>query len=181
MNGQREPTNELSFREVRIQADLEAAVLFLRRHEWPFHASAQGPDLQTLQQDLRDKATRCFWLLVEGRHVGLLRVLDLDDIGDGCPVFDIRIEPQSHGRGLGRRAVQWMSHLLFNEYTGLHRIEATTRADHAAMRRVLEFCGFKLEGMLRETWITADGTWKDTAVYGLLRRELEEAETSCWT
>ena len=62
--------------------------------------------------------------------------------------------------------------MVFREYPDAHRIEATTRIDNVAMRKVLERCGFQLEGRLRETWPTESGERLDTALYGLLRRDV---------
>jgi RimJ/RimL family protein N-acetyltransferase len=53
----------------------------------------------------------------------------------------------------------------------LHRIEANTRFDNYAMRRVLEINNFQLEGMARETWLSEDGSRRDTAIYGRLRSD----------
>ena len=64
-----------------------------------------------------------------------------------------------------------MSDYLFVEYPVLHRIEATTRSDNAAMIAILERCGYHREGVLREAWKGRDGSRHDTMIYGLLRRE----------
>jgi hypothetical protein len=56
-------------------------------------------------------------------------------------------------------------------YPALHRIEANTRHDNAAMQRVLSGAGFTREGRLRETWPSDEGQWFDTVIYGILRTD----------
>lgn len=106
--------------------------------------------------------------------VGLIRLLDLTDLDHGSPLFDLRIGATDRGRGLGAAAVGWLTAHLFHRYERLHRIEATTRDDNRAMRCVLERCGYRLEGRLREDWRSECGTRFDTMVYGILRREWSE-------
>ena len=103
--------------------------------------------------------------------VGLVRLLDLDDVDDGSPLFDLRIGSAHRGQGFGTAAVTWLSDYLFAEFPVLHRIEATTRGDNAAMIAVLEGCGYRHEGRLREAWKSRDGSRHDTMLYALLRRE----------
>lgn len=49
----------------------------------------------------------------------------------------------------------------------LHRIEAIIETEHAASRRILEKCGFKFEGVLRELEQKAD-QWINLEVWGLV-------------
>ncbi|EYF03746.1 GNAT family N-acetyltransferase [Chondromyces apiculatus] len=56
------------------------------------------------------------------------------------------------------------------EHMGLHRAEAHLDAQNLASARVLEKAGFTREALLRENWFR-DGSYTDTAIYGLLRRE----------
>jgi len=58
------------------------------------------------------------------------------------------------------------------------RVTASCLAENLGSRRVLEKCGFALEGLLKQhTW--HDGQWKDCAVYGKLR-ETNTDLSSCW-
>ncbi|WP_437967619.1 GNAT family protein [Sorangium sp. So ce260] len=58
----------------------------------------------------------------------------------------------------------------------LHRVEAQIDPENRASARVLERLGFAREGLLRQNWYH-DGRYTDTAVYGLLRDDLEAAAT----
>ena len=111
-----------------------------------------------------------FWISDQGETVGLLRVMDLGDIGEGAPLFDLRIAGRHRGRGLGTRATKWTVDHLFSTYPELHRIEANTRHDNDAMQRVLANSGFALEGRLRNAW-RGDGQWFDTMIFGMLRAD----------
>jgi ribosomal-protein-alanine N-acetyltransferase len=53
----------------------------------------------------------------------------------------------------------------------LHRIYAATIADNHESVRLLERVGFMREGTSRESSWEDDGTFHDSAMYGLLRRE----------
>ena len=111
-----------------------------------------------------------FWIVEGPDRVGIVRALDLADIGDGAPLLDIRIAVQHRGRGLGTLTTRWIVDHLFASHPALHRIEANTRHDNAAMQRVLVKAGFTLEGRLRESW-RRDDEFFDTLVYGLLRTD----------
>ncbi|MCV7191914.1 GNAT family N-acetyltransferase [Mycolicibacterium brumae] len=49
---------------------------------------------------------------------------------------------------------------------GMHRMEATVRAENAASRRVLAKTGFREEGLLRR-YLHVDGDWRDHLLVGL--------------
>jgi len=112
-----------------------------------------------------------FWISDQGETVGLVRVMDLGDIGEGAPLFDLRIASQHRGRGIGTAAARWLVRYLFSTYPELHRIEANTRHDNNAMQRVLTNAGFTLEGRLREAWPSGEGQWLDTMIFGMLRAD----------
>jgi RimJ/RimL family protein N-acetyltransferase len=160
----------LTFERVSA-AEGDAIVAFLCSNDWPFHRVPQLSVDEAEAISVSNAQTDSFWIRDAGTAVGLLRLLDLDDIDYGSPLFDLRISGGHRGRGLGTAAVKWLSGHLFGEYAVLHRIEATTRSDNAPMIRTLDRCGYHLEGVLREAWKSSDGTRHDTMVFGLLRRE----------
>lgn len=98
-------------------------------------------------------------------------VLTPEDIGEGAPLFDLRVASRHRGCGFGMRATRWTVDHLFTSYPELHRIEAKTRHDNAAMQRVLSDAGFTHEGRLRDAWRSDEGQWFDTMIYGILRTE----------
>jgi len=139
---------------------------------WPFH----GRSILTVDEARRVKLgpsnqVRSFWINESKSPVGIVRVMDLEDVDDGSVLFDLRIATECRGRGIGRTTVAWLIDMLFAEYPALHRIEAATRFDNHVMRRVLELNRFVLEGRLRQTWSSDDGSRHDTALYGRLRSD----------
>jgi RimJ/RimL family protein N-acetyltransferase len=162
----------LSFSEIDAETESTDVTAFLVAHEWHHHgqarlslAEAAGVALGPADQ------VRAFWVTQGLRKVGLIRLLDLDDVEDGSARFDLRIAEGSRGQGVGKRAVSWLTQKLFSDYPSLHRIEATTRADNLAMRRTLEANHYRLEGRLRETWLSDEGLRHDTALHGRLRSD----------
>ena len=112
-----------------------------------------------------------FWIVDDGAKVGLVRLLDLADIGEGAPLFDLRIASQHRGRGVGTAATQWIVEHLFTNHPDLHRVEANTRHDNIAMKQILAKVGFTPEGRLREAWRDGEGQWFDTVIFGMLRTD----------
>jgi len=160
----------LTFERVST-AETSAIVAFLSGSDWPFHGAARLSVAEAAAISLSNAETRSFWIRDDGTVVGLVRLLDLDDVDDGSPLFDLRIASGYRGQGFGTAAAKWLSDYLFVEYPVLHRIEATTRSDNAAMIAILDRCGYHHEGLLREAWKGRDGSRHDTMLYGLLRRE----------
>lgn len=160
----------VEFQQVEIRRDHDRLVDFLCNDEWPFHAQRRptADDIEGMEFASPDVAS--FWVVSDSERAGLIRLLDLDDIGEGAPLFDLRIGSRHRGRGLGLQATRWIVDYLFDTYPKLHRIEANTRHDNAGMQRVLATAGFTSEGRLREAWI-GEGQLFDTMVYGILRTD----------
>jgi RimJ/RimL family protein N-acetyltransferase len=163
---------QLQFREIDPAREADVVADFLSRNTWPFHARTT----LTLDEARRirlgpSSEVRSFWIHENESPVGVVRTFDLEDTDIGSVAFDLRIADGHRGRGIGRAAIGWLVEKLFTDYPLLHRIEASTRIDNHAMRRALEFSAFVLEGQLRQTWRSEDGTRHDTALYGRLRTD----------
>lgn len=79
------------------------------------------------------------------------------------------------GQGIATEALRAILHFGFTEMN-LHRIYAGTIADNHESVRLLERLGFTLEGKKRESSWEDDGTFHDSAMYGVLRREFGTEE-----
>lgn len=157
-----------------LPRDQQAVIDLLTRNAWPFHARPVHTPESAADLEIASSSVASWWILADGRRVGLVRAIELDDIADGgggCPLFDIRLAESARQHGIGTTAVTLLTDELFRRYPELHRIEATTRDDNVGMQTVLERCGYQLEGRLRETWPRPEGGRADTLLYGVLRRD----------
>ena len=128
-------TVAITFRSIISPADGDAVAQFLSSNSWPYHSRPAVSADEAAQIELASESVESYWILDGGVAVGLVRLLDLDDIDlGGSPVFDLRIGEARRGRGIGTRTVNWLTRRLFVTHPTLHRIEATTRADNVAMR-----------------------------------------------
>jgi RimJ/RimL family protein N-acetyltransferase len=161
---------------LELPAKREVLATWLSSEQWPFHSSPKLEHEQVLKLlddgdyfDGPNNAT--FWVMLEAERVGLIRLFDLEDIGDGEPMFDLRIRSEFRGLGLGTQAVQWLTDHLFSNHEVLERISGTTRSDNLAMRRVFRRCSYVKEAHHRRSWLSADGQMFDTVAYGILRED----------
>ncbi len=102
----------LTFERVST-AEASAFVAFLLGSDWPFHGAAQLSVAEAEAIGITNTETRSFWIRDAGTVVGLVRLLDLGDVEDGSPLFDLRIASGHRGQGYGTAAVQWLSDHLF--------------------------------------------------------------------
>jgi len=150
----------------------QALAEFLTSDEWPFHAgpnqTQEGAITRIASGEFDGDHDRTYWIVVGGARVGIIHV---EDLGDGNPLFDLRLRSSHRGQGLGTATVRWLTATLFDEFPDLNRIEATTRQDNVAMRRVLVKCGFTKEAHYREEWPSESGVQYDSIGYGILRSD----------
>lgn len=154
------------------RSDAEALTDLLASEDWPYHCGGtrdRDAVLDRVASGYYDsESVRTFWIVDDGRRVGLVR---LEDIGHGAPMFDLRIRRSDRGRGVGREAVVWLTRYLFEELPDITRIEATTRQDNQAMRRVFRRCGYAKEAHYRQAWPTTGGSSADAVGYAILRSD----------
>lgn len=169
-------TDALRFELLRLPGDTAALTGFLTRQPWPFHVGSTltVPDVEARIDSggYGDATTRTSWVLDGADRVGLVR---LEDVGDGDPLFDLRVDERHRGRGVATAAVRWLTRWLFTELPEIGRIEASTRADNTAMRAVLERCGYVKEAHHRRTWPGAAGAVHDGTGYAILRQDWEDS------
>ena len=175
-----EVTGALRFEPVRLPGDAAALTDFLTRQPWPFHVgtslTASGVRSRIAAGGFDGATVRSFWIVddagADGPHgrVGLVR---LEDLGDGDPLFDLRVDERHRGRGVATAAVRWLTRWLFTELPAAGRVEANARVDNTAMRAVLERCGYVKEAHHRRAWPGADGAVHDGIGYAVLRQDWE--------
>jgi RimJ/RimL family protein N-acetyltransferase len=157
----------------------EALVDFLTGEPWPFHASPSvdtGAVRERVASGYYDSdASKSFWIVEQGQRIGFVQLEDLDD---GGPMFDLRINAVHRGRGIGTHAVRWLTEHIFTTWPAVTRIEAVTRQDNRTMRAVLVRCGFAKESHYRDAWPASDDTVHDSVGYAILRRDWLTGEVS---
>jgi [ribosomal protein S5]-alanine N-acetyltransferase len=102
-------------------------------------------------------------------HVGNIKIGPIDKRHDCADVSYFLGDRTSWGRGLATSAVNLATKIGF-ERLGLHRIQAGVYSGNTASARVLEKCGYRLEGRLRSRLRSEDG-WEDHLWYGIVREE----------
>jgi RimJ/RimL family protein N-acetyltransferase len=164
------------FEPLTWPGDEAAVVDFLVASEWPFHPTPLLSPEQAARVCVSADDVASIWILDDGAAMGLIRLMDLTDLDDGSPLFDLRIAEGHRGRGVGGLAVSWLTDHLFTTYPQLHRIEATTRDDNVSMQAVFDRCGYRQEGRFVEAWLNGDDSRSDALSYAILRREWTESE-----
>lgn len=91
------------------------------------------------------------------------------DENDGEADIGYELAPEHWGKGYATEAARAIIAFGFREL-GLHRVSAECAADNTASAHVLEKCGLRLEGCLRENEFYK-GRWWDTRLYGMLKSE----------
>ncbi|MBR9689304.1 MAG: GNAT family N-acetyltransferase [Candidatus Altiarchaeota archaeon] len=79
------------------------------------------------------------------------------------------------GRGIMTEAVNLVLDFGFNQLK-LHKISAGIFSVNTGSKRVLEKCGFKREGLLRDERFKR-GSWHDEFRYGILKTEFKSRDT----
>ncbi|GAA4906173.1 RimJ/RimL family protein N-acetyltransferase [Stackebrandtia albiflava] len=163
----------MTIRYARLTTDDgDALVDFLTGEDWPFHTGGR-PDPTRLRErfdagGFDDAQTRTYWQVTPAGRTGLIRLYDLTD---DTAMFDLRLTRNARGRGRGRDAVTWLTGRVFTDFPTVTRLEATTRQDNRAMRRVLTVCGYVKEAHYRRAWPAPDGVRHDSVGYAMLRHD----------
>lgn len=167
---------QLSFQPLSIDAERELLADWLSSDRWFYHSNPQLSQEEVLewidQGEFTGTNCQTFWVIADpDQRVGLIRLFDLDDLDDGSPMFDLRIQSEYRGRGVGKEALRWLTGYLFETWSELKRIEGSTRVDNLAMRNVFLQCNYVKEGHFRKAWATVDGKRLDAVHYGILRAD----------
>lgn len=114
---------------------------------------------------MADKSAR-YYIFEKGAPDRIIGTVSLRNIVKGSfmsATLGYKLLPEYTGRGIATEAVG----MIVDEAVGraeLHRIVAYVQPGNTASVRVLEKCGFKLEGIARD-YAMLNGRWHDHAVY----------------
>jgi RimJ/RimL family protein N-acetyltransferase len=123
---------------------------------------------QRRNEQMTGSDEHCFAIEADGRYIGFLglRVNDSEQGGS----YRIGIEnPEYWGRGYGTEVAGLVLRYAF-ETLGLHRVHLMVAAYNVRARRCYEKAGFRVEGVLRESF-QVDGEWQDDVLMAILREE----------
>lgn len=131
-----------------------------------------GDDLvDAVTENLADPDVRTYVVEHAGRVVGAIQWGEETDPDYRHANIDIYLDPEVHGRGLGRDAVRTMARHLFAEH-GHHRLVIDPAADNTPAIRCYATVGFRPVGVLRRYERGPDGDWHDGLLMELLDTDL---------
>lgn len=133
---------------------------------WYPHASIDFTKRYLKLVDKKYKSNDFFdWAVTyNGKMIGTCGFSSLD-VHNNCGEIGYVLNRAFWGRELAVEAVGAVITFGF-EVLGLNRIEARFMIENSASRRVLEKCGLKSEGVLREA-IIAKGSYKDIEIFSM--------------
>lgn len=160
--------------------DRAGLTAFLTENVFPFHVQTRPTPVQVRRaiDDGRwgDSHTESFWIDDEAH--GRVGVLRLDDLADPTAMVDLRLAERWRGHGLGAAALERAATHVFRTRPEVLRLEGQTRADHRAMRRTFERCGWLHEATYRDGWLVAGKEPLTSVAYSLLRRDHASGTTT---
>ncbi|MEW5095307.1 GNAT family N-acetyltransferase [Clavibacter michiganensis] len=165
---------------VDVERDRDALRGFLTSNAFPFHVrsapTAADIEARIADGDFDGPEHAALWVEVAGS--GRVGLVVLDDLEDPGVLFDLRLAEAARGRGLGVPVVRALTDHVFGSYPHVTRVEAQTRDDNRAMRRVLVRAGFVKEAHYRDGWPVAGGEPRASVGYAVLRRDHESGTTT---
>jgi RimJ/RimL family protein N-acetyltransferase len=164
--------NGLKFREVE-ESDLP--YLRLWRNMPEMSAGWQSPEsVQTAYGQLEWYKSLGPWkqaYIVEDQSVvvGLLR-FTLEPTKQRGALTGTDVAPNQQRKGYGKRILRSGAEYILHDI-GYHRVTAEAMDTNLAAQKIIEACGFKIEGTLRG-YMYSNGDWRNWYIYSLLRSEL---------
>ncbi|MBS4219809.1 GNAT family N-acetyltransferase [Bacillus sp. FJAT-49711] len=160
----------------KFENEINDLVSFMTNNTWEYHADPK-PSTESIVKAFHNgwyqEGRETYWVENCNEKIGLIIIHDIDDT---IPLFDIRLARNARGKGIGTKAVRWMTDYIFSLPDKKIRIEAYTRRDNFAMRKTLTNCGFVKEGYLRNAWENKDGSVSDSICYAIIRTDWENKE-----
>jgi len=142
--------------------------------------SPQRPTLadkrRSFERIQRGERGHIFAVEADGRYIGFANIEVTSEENERAK-YRIAIEnPEYWGKGYGTEATRLMLRYAF-ETLGLHRVEVRAADYNTRAIRCYEKCGFRLEGIERDSFFV-DGEWHDDWVMAALRDEWDESQTA---
>lgn len=164
----------LSFEKVEVNQAEELAD-WLSSESWPFFIGHQLKKSEVLKR-IEDgaffgKGEENFWIKEQsGKAIGFIELYQLDDL---APMFSMRLKSDWRGLGYGEICLHWLTNYVFENFSDKRRVEAQTREDNVAMRKLFNKCGYVKEAYFRMANPTEDGGRLACVGYGILKEDWE--------
>ena len=109
-------------------------------------------------------------IILNDSIIGNISVFYMDDIYKGNGRLAYFLEEKYWGKGIMTLAISMFCEYVFSSNKDIQRIFEDPFESNIGSRRVLEKCGFKLEGILRKN-VIKNGIRQNSYLYSLLRDE----------
>ncbi len=106
----------------------------------------------------------------EDKFIGVCDLHEVDKHNSNAKV-GMWIGRKWWGKGYGTSALKLILEFAFKDLK-LHRVEGIAFEWNTASRRIMEKCGFKFEGLRRESF-KLKGKYQNEAIYGILANEFK--------
>lgn len=140
---------------------------------WPFHVRSSLTREEVQQGiaagDYRNDDNDSYW--ITHNELGRIGFFRLEDLTDLAPVFDLRLEETTRGRGLGPEILHAVTDFVFTSLPAFNRFEGQTREDNIAMRKTFVRAGWVKEAHYREGWPVEGQRPLASVAYAILRRD----------
>ena len=140
----------------------------------PEHPPTMDDRRRWFERVSSDKTGREFAIEADGRYIGHVGLREID-AGNQKAHLAIGIEnPAYWDRGYGAEAIRLILRCAFETLT-LHRVQLRVAAYNTRAIRCYEKCGFRHEGVERDSFFV-DGTWHDDLLMSILREDWDELD-----
>lgn len=153
---------------------------WLSSDTWPFFIG-HSPTMDDVIQRINEGAFFSegelnFWILNSvDERIGLVELYQLNDL---APMFSVRFRKDARGKGYGKTTIEWLTKYIFENYPDKKRIEAQTREDNVAMRKLFNRTGYIKEAYFRKASPTETGGRVASVAYGILKEDWLSGRTT---
>lgn len=106
---------------------------------------------------------------INNEIIGSISTISIDEKNCNCEI-GYCIGYDYWNKGITSEALSAVMNFLFKE-VGMHRIMAKHNIENPASGKVMQKCNMTYEGKLREHYLRNDGTYSDSLVYSILKKE----------
>lgn len=151
--------------------DEEIAKWLRNGFPYPYHEEDAVYFLKSVEEN-PERNRYLFGIEICGRIAGAVSVFPGENVYEKNGELGYWLRRNDQGKGIMTAAVRQTIEKVFRE-TSLARIYAEPFADNLRSRKVLEYNGFRLEGILSHN-VFKRGEFHDSAIYALLRSEFSQ-------